>query len=85
MDANKREVLVEIGYRVESCGMCLHANIPPHQDFGTCGLHVYTHLKHTDSANPRQLSINRHGTCSSFVAHPQAAAVVGEGFAEFLS
>jgi hypothetical protein len=85
MDANKREVLVEIGYKIESCGMCKHSEITPSTDFGVCGLYTYEHLKHAPVANLRQLSINRHGTCLSFEAHAQAAAVVSEGFAEFLS
>lgn len=82
MDAEKRRVLIQIGYEIPpSCGMCKHADITPGSDFGTCGLHTYEHEKHTGPA--RQLSINRHGRCPQF--EPEGLKYMAlHGFREFV-
>jgi hypothetical protein len=79
MDANKREVLVEIGYRVlPTCGRCFHGDIAPGSEWGTCAVQTYGHLKHTGL--PRALSITRSGTCQRFALNPTEAL---GGFEEF--
>jgi len=65
MDANKLEVLKAVGYQVgPACGLCVHGRFAPGQDFGTCALHTYRHLKH--SGPGRELSVNRLGHCPDF-------------------
>jgi hypothetical protein len=62
MDKNKEKKLKKIGYIIpEVCGTCLHSDIKPGQDFGTCGLISYNHLKH--STDVRDLTIYRGGRC----------------------
>ncbi len=79
MDANKREVLVEIGYQVlDTCGRCAHAELNPNTDWGTCRITTYPHAKHI--GDWRDLSINRNGTCPKFTA--QDRQPLG-GFEEF--
>jgi hypothetical protein len=63
MDENKLKKLVHVGYEIRKCcGLCKHGQFK-HDDWGTCKLHDYEHLKHTQSK--RQLSIYRYGTCSN--------------------
>ena len=65
MDPKKRLKLVEVGYSFPpACWRCSNASFRKGSDFGTCGAHEYDHEKHTE--NPRQLSIHRGGSCSSF-------------------
>lgn len=79
MDANKREVLIDIGYVIRPCcGRCRFADIAPLSDWGTCKVIGYDHEKHTDSR--RKLSINRHGVCESFMVRPSEDLL---GFNEF--
>ncbi len=69
MDANKREVLVEIGYQLGACGVCAHSTFATDaSDFGTCGLHKYAHLKHTGDF--REVSVHRCGRCPMFQVDP---------------
>lgn len=81
MDEAKRRKLVEIGYSIQACGLCQHADIHPGSDWGTCERYRYLHGKHTDGE--RQLSINRHGACPSFEPVVSAFASL-HGFATFL-
>lgn len=66
MDANKRDKLVGVGYKVfNTCGLCRFAQFSsPSVLFGTCSCHNYEHLKHTEDKSP--LSITRYGTCPWF-------------------
>lgn len=67
MDANKLKKLKEINYEITpSCGMCKFSQFAGTIDFGTCSLHTYEHLKHSDSK--RELSIYRYGSCHFFIA-----------------
>ena len=80
MDANKRESLVAIGYTIgPCCGMCVYAELTRGSDWGTCDKWTYDHLKHGET---RQLSVNRHGSCSEFRGDPDRADQL-EGFREF--
>lgn len=64
MDANKLSRLQEINYRVcKVCGLCQHGNFP-NNEWGTCDLYNYEHLKHSKVL--RELSINRSGLCDHF-------------------
>ena len=83
MDQNKREKLIEIGYKIQRCcAFCVNSNIAPGKDWGTCNALIYSHLKHSDSE--RQLSISRFGWCTGFKLNHQAMSVLGK-FAEFLT
>jgi hypothetical protein len=64
VDANKKQELLNIGYRIPgTCGICVHGQF--NQDaFGTCAIHEYRHLKHTGSK--RQLSVYVYGRCPKF-------------------
>jgi hypothetical protein len=65
MDANKRLELLRIGYQIRgACGLCKHGVFAPKQDFGTCSIYTYQHLKHT--GDRRQLSVHQYGSCDSF-------------------
>ena len=64
MDKNKLKVLQDIGYKIQSvCSLCVYATFP-NNDWGTCNVHVYNHLKHTGPV--RKLTINKLGFCSKF-------------------
>jgi len=64
MDANKLAKLQKIDYQVcKVCGLCLHSNFP-NSEWGTCGLHKYDHLKHSETT--RELSIHKFGSCKHF-------------------
>ncbi|MBV9125668.1 MAG: hypothetical protein JO112_20145 [Planctomycetes bacterium] len=82
MDANKAQRLRDIGYEIgPTCGTCKHGLFAAEDDFGTCRVNEYVHLKHTGS--PRKLSIFQHGRCPKF----ERASWVEEqvhGFKEFL-
>jgi hypothetical protein len=79
MDENKRKVLQRLGYVIRpSCGLCQKSDIGPGSDWGTCKLHTYSHLKHSESN--RQLSVNRYGSCPEFEIN---FAVDLGGFGEF--
>lgn len=80
MDADKERTLIEIGYVIDSCGVCLFADIAAGQDWGTCLAHTYQHAKHTDTV--RDLSIHRAGRCGDFEAGPDILAL--GAFASFL-
>lgn len=66
MDANKLKKLEDIDYTIEPCcGLCEAAVFSnDNTDWGVCVRHYYKHQKHTEE--PRMLSINRYGSCSSF-------------------
>ena len=65
MDANKEQKLRLIGYVIkQTCAVCEHSEFKPGQAWGTCKLHMYSHLKHTGPE--RQLSIHILGKCNSF-------------------
>lgn len=83
MDDNKAKKLEEIGYKVrQTCGLCVHGGFPsPESDWGTCGLHDYSHLKHSDKL--RQLSICKSGSCPNFIIDPDRKALL-HGFVEFI-
>ena len=79
MDANKRDVLIDIGYTImPACGRCRFKDIDPGKDWGTCKVMSYDHEKHTESR--RRLSINRYGHCESFVLDPSEDL---QGYGEF--
>lgn len=79
-DANKFAKLREIGYKVPvTCGLCTNGHFSKGQDWGTCRLHQYEHLKHTGL--PREVSVIRFGTCPKAVLY--SPSVLG-AHAEFL-
>jgi hypothetical protein len=81
MDKNKLKVLQEIQYQVRAtCGSCNHSSFRS-DDWGTCGVWSYQHLKH--STDVRDLSINKAGYCESWTAKPGYVEGLG-GFKEFL-
>jgi hypothetical protein len=64
MDENKRQELKRIGFVVvKCCGRCSAGQFP-HNEWGTCRIHVYQHLKHT--GEHRNLSIHKFGYCQDF-------------------
>lgn len=64
MDKNKLRVLEEAGYKIQStCSTCKHSSFP-NNEWGTCELHLYNHLKHSDTT--RQLSIHKTGYCKEY-------------------
>lgn len=69
MDQNKKEKLIEIGYRVQkSCALCIHSQFN-YGDWGLCGKFFYLHQKHSPVAQndgKRSLSIHKTGVCSGF-------------------
>ena len=80
MDENKLKVLQGVGYKVNPCcGLCKHGWFPQN-DWGTCEIHKYAHLKHTGVS--RQLSIHKYGSCPKFEA--KGLSTLG-AFGEFLS
>lgn len=80
MDANKRKTLIAVGYEIGAvCGRCIHADIQPKSDWGTCKIMTYRHKKHTEEI--RQLSIYRYGSCNYFIP-PQKENL--DGFSEFI-
>jgi hypothetical protein len=61
MDKNKLQKLREIGYTLRNCcANCEHGMFPSN-NFGTCSVHKYRHLKHTGEL--RDLSIHKYGCC----------------------
>lgn len=81
MDNNKLIMLRAIGYKVNKCcGLCKHGTFP-NNNWGTCKIHKYEHLKHTGEA--RELSINKFGVCGSFEEGENISAELGK-FAEFM-
>ena len=83
MDENKRQKLLEIGYRIKpSCGLCLHGVFFIGTNWGTCGIYTYQHLKHNDET--RQLSINKFGHCHRFqISQIESGAL--DKFSEFMT
>jgi hypothetical protein len=67
MDDNKLELLRELPYTFHPvCGVCIYSNFMRGDElWSTCQKHTYEHKKHT--GKPRGLSINRYGSCPSFV------------------
>ncbi len=64
MDLNKLAKLHEIEYKINCvCGLC-EWSIFPYNEWGTCELYTYDHLKH--SAETNQLSIHKFGSCGKF-------------------
>ncbi len=82
MDQNKQGELRQIGYLIlPVCGLCKHGSFPSN-DWGTCQVRTYEHLKHTGPA--RQLSIYRMGSCpDKFQLDAARAASLG-AYAEFV-
>jgi len=79
MDANKLKVLKEINYQVrKTCGNCKYSRLGTSNQFGTCCLHKYSHLKHSESE--RELSINAYGYCGKHEWDEQVAPFVLGGF-----
>jgi hypothetical protein len=65
MDANKLKKLHEIGYKIKTCAICKHGTLAYSRgSYGSCSLHKFKHLKHTDKTRP--LSIHAHGHCDKF-------------------
>lgn len=80
MDANKRQVLEDIGYRIQpTCGGCSHSSFPS-DEWGTCDRHSYEHLKHTGER--RHLSVHSSGYCPWF--EPTESWELG-AYVEFVS
>lgn len=73
MDENKLKKLRSIDYVIQpTCETCVHGDFKGKaQVFGTCKIHTYDHLKHSDST--RQLSIHAHGHCSEYKANPTSS------------
>jgi hypothetical protein len=83
-DDNKFDKLREIGYTIPmGCALCVHAHFPAYVEWGTCGKHLYQHLKHT--GEPREVSIHRAGTCPDAYCGAEPAAGVYGAHAEFLA
>lgn len=85
MDANKLQKLREVGYIViDCCAMCEYGQFPGGsvQRWGTCAVHQYEHLKHTD--NPRQMSVCSFGFCPQFKVSETQRALMGS-WATFMS
>lgn len=81
MDQNKINKLQEIDYQIApTCGTCRHFKQFDDMDFGECGEHVYTHLKHT--GGKRKLSVVRYGSCDYY---EQGDVEFLHGFKEFLT
>jgi len=82
MDANKLAELRRVGFRVRrTCGLCAHGTFGE-DEWGTCAVRTYEHLKHSDSK--RHLSVHAVGSCPDlFEASPDRVARLG-AFAEFL-
>ena len=63
MDGNKLKKLSSINYQLRNCcGRCKYGNFP-NNDFGTCSVHTYEHLKHSEKE--RELSIHKYGICEN--------------------
>ena len=82
MDQNKLAELRRIGYRIpKTCGLCVHGAFP-NNEWGTCSVRTYDHLKHSDAK--RQLSVVKSGSCpDKFEVDELKAAHLG-AFREFL-
>jgi len=78
VDNNKKQRLVELGYRIRPCcALCCNSQINPASDWGTCMVHSYEHGKH----GRRPLSIHRLGYCGRYT--PDVAALKAlHGFAD---
>lgn len=83
VDQNKQKKLREISYVIpDTCGNCRHAKFEPEQDFGSCSMISFQHLKHVPAT--RELSIYRGGRCEEFYSlDPDAEKRLG-AWAEFL-
>jgi hypothetical protein len=82
VDENKRKKLIEIDYEVrECCALCKHSDLRVQDEWGTCAIQRYSHLKH--SVSGRQLSVSRHGWCNKFDEDPTAVGRLGK-FEAFL-
>lgn len=83
MDTNKQAKLLEERYRItRCCGLCKHGNFKENQDWGTCNVLQYAHLKHSEVA--RDLSIHKYGRCAArFELDKEKLAKLG-AFALFL-
>lgn len=81
---NKRKKLLDISYSIPlCCGLCSNGIFVKGNDFGTCSIYQYEHLKHT--GKPRQLSVHKFGSCLK--AHPDKERIhslLGK-FEEFIS
>ncbi len=81
MDENKAAKLADIGYKIApSCGLCVYG-VFPNDDFGTCERFLYIHLKHQE---PRELSINRYGSCGEYTPDATKVELLGR-FGEYLA
>lgn len=83
MDANKRLKLVDIGYEIRpTCMTCSSGRFEnAFELFGTCRMHEYVHLKHSQSK--RELSVFRAGSCRDFEPNPGTDSAL-HGFKEFV-
>lgn len=78
MDANKLQKLREVGYVViDCCAVCESGQFQggPAQRWGTCAVHQYEHLKHSE--NPRQMSVCAFGFCPQFKLSETQKALMG--------
>lgn len=87
-DANKFEVLRDMGYEIKgSCSLCVSSNFPtrdPLSLYGTCKANKYEHLKHHNPAGGREVSIHRMGSCPQFELDLALSARLG-AFMEFVA
>ncbi|OHD21606.1 MAG: hypothetical protein A2Y38_02170 [Spirochaetes bacterium GWB1_59_5] len=75
-DANKLAKLLEVGYCIPiTCGLCNFGVFAQGQDWGTCRLYQYEHLKHTGPA--RDVSIIRFGSCPKGEVCAEIDALLG--------
>jgi hypothetical protein len=80
MDENKRQKLAKIEYRIfKCCALCRYSKFP-NNEWGTCSLHNYEHLKHSDAK--RQLSVVKYGGCPQYIEDPAKVATL-DRFNEF--
>jgi hypothetical protein len=82
VDVNKLRVLQGLPYRISPvCGLCEYGSFPK-DDWGSCDLHTYEHLKHSEAH--RQVSIHKYGGCPSFKLDASKASLLGF-FKQFLA
>ncbi len=81
-DPEKLQTLARVGFRLlRTCDSCTHGRFQPGHDYGRCGVHTYTHGKHTGT---QQMPAHRIGTCPDHALRPGSEARLGAlaGFLE---
>lgn len=66
MDDNKLLKLREVGYTIRrTCGSCVHGSFPNNQ-WGSCSVNTYDHLKHDNPDEGREMSVHQFGYCEKY-------------------